>query len=127
MELSPERAKVMYLDGLVNYYLGRMEAAEKSFRKLEVKGHAKSYPLAYLYLGAIDSQRGEIEEAAREFRCYLRNTPESQMPPQRKERLVRQLALWEEQGLIQKQDVETEPSARVQQLKATGDTLNTPR
>jgi tetratricopeptide (TPR) repeat protein len=127
MELSPHKAQVLYLDGLVNYYLGRAEDAENSFRSLAAQGHAKSYPLAYLYLGAIDLRRGEIARAAKEFRLYLRTAPESEVPLKRKERLVRQLVLWEEQGLIQKEAVETQSSARSQQQNETVGTANTPR
>ena len=62
------------------------------------------------HMGMIDANEKKIPLAAKEFRTYLRVTPEEQFQEGLKDKLTRQLKTWESEGLI---EAET-PSPEIQ-------------
>lgn len=101
--LNPGMPEAHFFGGLAKFYSDRIEEAEKSLRWLDSKGFCAQFPLTYFYLGLIDTEKGQIQLAARELRLYLKSVPETQVPADWRKRITEQLAAWEDQGLIEQE------------------------
>ena len=99
-EMDPSYPRGLLFDGLANYYLRHFDAARKSLEELETLGHASTFPIAYLHLGMIYADKGEITAAANALRAYL---SAGQAPAERRQKIETQLEIWEDQGLIEAQ------------------------
>lgn len=99
--MDPEMPEAHFFGGLAKFYSDRIEDAEESLRWLDSKGFCSRFPLTYFYLGLIDTERGQIQLAAKELRLYLKSVPEAQVPEDWRKRIIEQLADWEDQGLIE--------------------------
>jgi tetratricopeptide (TPR) repeat protein len=101
LDLLPDAPRAQYLHGLAYYKLGDLAVAEQSFRRIEKSGNWKEFTMTFFFLGMIDAKQGEIPLAAKEFRTYLRVTPEQLFPESLKDQLIKQLQTWERGGLIE--------------------------
>ena len=97
LEISPSHIKAHYFRAMANSRLGRIEVAEASALRVQDSNEVQNYPLVHYVLGWVMSQRGDFDSAADQFRHFLEIQPETRLA----ERLGRQLADWEQQGLIQ--------------------------
>ena len=88
--LNPGMPEAHFFGGLAKFYSDRIEEAEKSLRWLESKGFCARFPLTYFYLGLIDTEKGQIQLAARELRLYLKLVPEAQVPADWRKRITEQ-------------------------------------
>ncbi|MDA2929859.1 tetratricopeptide repeat protein [Acidobacteria bacterium AH-259-O06] len=111
VELHPQYPQGRYFHGLANYYLNRFDAAKASFLTMEENEGSRDYPMAHYYLAMIYIEEGEIPSAAAEFRLYLANSLEGYIPEDLKERISRQLQIWEAQGLTEKEPIAGPPSS----------------
>lgn len=101
LNLMPDTPRSLYFHGLAHYSMGDSAVAEVSFRKIEKSGKWQEFPMVFLLLGIMDANQGEIPLAAKEFRTYLRVTPEEQFAEGIKDKLTKQLQAWESEGLIE--------------------------
>jgi cytochrome c-type biogenesis protein CcmH/NrfG len=98
---KPTSSGALFYGGLAKYYLGQMAASEEFLRKLRNGASAANYPVAALHLGMIYARKGEVPAAAEEFRAYLDLSPKDQIPPERRDKLEKQLKQWQDQGLLE--------------------------
>jgi len=99
-KLDPTYPRGLLFDGIASYYLGSFEDSRLAFEELKERGHASTFPIAYLHLGMIYAKKGDVLTAAEAFRAYLSASPAGQVPVARRDRIEAQLKLWEDQGLI---------------------------
>ncbi len=97
LELNPNIIKAHYLNALAYSSLGQIDAAEKAALLVQERNQDQTYPLVYYVLGFAESQRGDFPSAADRYRTFLDILPNVPLA----ERMKEQLALWQEQGLIQ--------------------------
>jgi tetratricopeptide (TPR) repeat protein len=97
LELNPQLTKAHYLNALAHSSLGRMDVAEKSALLVLEHNQAQTHPLIYYVLGFAEMQRGDLPSAAAHYRSFLEIQPNVSLAG----KLRDQLALWEQQGLIQ--------------------------
>jgi tetratricopeptide (TPR) repeat protein len=77
IKLLPELAEAHYYNAIAQFSLGNLSAAETSIHVIEKTPQAKQYPRIHFMLGNILTQRGEIQQAAVEFRQFLEMEPSS--------------------------------------------------
>ncbi len=97
LELSPQLIKAHYFNALANISLGRINIAEESALLVLDSNQVQTYPLIYYVLGFVEAQRENFPSAAARYRTFLEIRPNVSLAGKLKE----QLALWQEQGLIQ--------------------------
>jgi tetratricopeptide (TPR) repeat protein len=105
IELNPDVFRAHYMHGLACFYLGKIDAAEKSFRTVQNGPEAQNYPATHYTLGVMLAQRGEVSAAAAEFRVLLEIAPNASVAGE----VRQQLAIWIEQGQIEPQTVPAAP------------------
>jgi len=87
LRLTPGDGQARYYHALATFGLQRYDEAAASAQALIDKGSGERFPQAFQILGEIHADRGEIEEAARNFLAYLDLAPDSPSAPQIRERL----------------------------------------
>ena len=100
LELDPQLIRAHYFNALANSFLGNLDIAEKSILRVQKSRQAQDYPAIPLILGWVESEKGNFQSAAAEYRSFLEAQPTALIT----ERLKKQLTQWKEQGLIQRSD-----------------------
>lgn len=96
LRLNPGDDQARYLHALATFGLQRYDEAAASALSLVEKGSGEQFPRTLQILGEIHADRGEIEEAARDFRAYLELAPDAPSAARIRERLRD----WETAGAI---------------------------
>ena len=96
LKLAPEHVEASYYNAIALSTLGNLEAAEASIKVVHASPDAARYPRTRFLLGNVYAQRGQVQEAAAEFRQFL--AAETAGPAA--EAVRKQLAEWEAAGLI---------------------------
>ncbi len=100
LELDPRLIRAHYFNALANSFLGNLDVAEESILRVQKSSQAQDYPAIHLILGWVESEKGNFQSAAAEYRSFLEAQPTALIT----ERLKKQLTQWKEQGLIQRSD-----------------------
>ena len=87
LRLIPGDDQTRYYHALATFGLQRYDEAAASARALVGKGAGDRFPQVLQILGEIHADRGEIEEAALNFRAYLELVPDAPSAPQIRERI----------------------------------------
>lgn len=87
LRLTPGDNETHYYHALATFGLQRYDEAAASARALIDKGAGDRFPQVFQILGEIHADRGEIGEAALNFRSYLELAPDAPSAPQIRERL----------------------------------------
>jgi hypothetical protein len=96
IELNPFSIGSHYFHAVAQYYLGDLDKAEESIRKVQQSSQAASFPMSHRLLGGIYSERGKYSAAAEEFDRFLATNP-----PERDAEEVRKiLEEWRAAGVI---------------------------
>src|SRR5262249_48102789 len=98
VQLNPYQTQAHYFNAVANFYLGKMDVAEKSARTALEGDPNKRNPMMQQLLGAILARQGNFPLAAEHFRNYLKLSPDSPNADQ----VRKQLAEWEGLGVIQR-------------------------
>jgi tetratricopeptide (TPR) repeat protein len=96
LKILPELAEANYYNAIAQSSLGNVEAAEAAIKAVHASPDAARYPRTRFMLGNVYAQRGQIPQAAAEFKQFLAgesNTPAA-------EAVRKQLAEWEAAGLL---------------------------
>ncbi len=101
LALNPGQTQVRYYKAVANFSLGKSEAAEAAALEIQQQQDADQYPQTHQMLGMIAGQRGQFENAAKEYRRYLELAPEAGSA----EGIRKQLHEWEELGVIKSAEV----------------------
>lgn len=101
LELNSHLAAAHYLNALANSSLGNLDVAEKSALRVQKSSQAQDYPATHYILGWIESQKGNFQSAATEYRRFLAIQPTASIADKLKE----QLTQWEGQGLTQSSEI----------------------
>ena len=96
LEINPNLARAHYTKALANGDLGNLNEAEEAARWVQNSPERFRYPLTHYILGWIQSERGNFESAATEYRYFMEIQPTS---PIRKA-LQEQIDQWKASGLI---------------------------
>ena len=96
LELNPDVIRAHYPLGVASYFLGDLDAAEKSSRKVLNSSEARTYPRMHYLLGVVLAGKGNFPSAAAELRRYLVISPDA---PEA-EPLKKELQKWEAEGRI---------------------------
>jgi len=96
LRLNPGNTEARYLHAVATFGLQRYDEAANSASRVIDTGDGYRFPQSFLMLGEIHADRGEIAEAARNFRSYVRLVPNA-APAQQ---LRRRLREWENAGLV---------------------------
>ena len=96
LEINPNLARAHYFKALANGDLGNLNEAEEAARWVQNSPERFQYPLTHYILGSIQSERGNFESAATEYRQFMEIQPTS---PIRKA-LQEQIDQWKASGLI---------------------------
>jgi Flp pilus assembly protein TadD len=97
LELDPQLIRAHYFNALANGFLGNVDVAEESILRVRESSQAQEYPAVHLILGWVESQKGNFQSAAAEYRSFLEAQPTALIT----EKLKKQLTQWKEQDLIQ--------------------------
>jgi tetratricopeptide (TPR) repeat protein len=97
LELNPNWIPGHYWHAIAAYYLGNLEAAETSIRKVQQSNEAPLYTASHHLLGSIYSERGQYQAAAQEFRLFLDTDP----PEASAAEIEATLGQWRQAGLIE--------------------------
>lgn len=97
LEQSPNHSGALFYDGLAGYYLGDLGQAQKSLEQLEAQGDARRYSVSLLHLGLIYSRMGNVQLASEKLQAYLDVTPAEQIPVERRQKIEKQLRIWQTQ------------------------------
>lgn len=95
-QLDPYNMRAHYYKAVSEYYLGRAESAEESFRKVRGSHRAPDYPYTFYILGLLLAQKGDFTAATTELLHYLEIQPDA--PEAEPIRL--QVREWEQDGRI---------------------------
>jgi len=96
--LDPTSVDANFLGALVNFELQDFEAAERSAVEVIKRPEAGLYPQVYFILGTTETQRGDLEAAARNLRRFLETKPD----PETAASISKMLSEWEKDGRITK-------------------------
>jgi hypothetical protein len=97
LELDPQLIRAHYFNALAHSFLGNLDVAEESILRVQKSSQAQDYPAMHLILGWVESEKGNFQSAAAEYRSFLEAQPTALIT----EKLKKQLTQWKEQGLIQ--------------------------
>jgi len=106
LRLNPHVTEAHYFQGVANFNMGRMEAAQKSVEAVQSSNDSKQFPESLRLLGMIQAKQGKFDVAATSFRSFLTSQPASPAAPA----IRQQLREWEELGVIQKQETAANPT-----------------
>ncbi len=96
-ELDPNLTAGHYYSGAADFYLGNMESAEGSLRKVESSDQVKVWPFTHYMLGMILARKGDYPSAAGEFRRFVGFGLTMSLT----DKVKTLLGEWEEEGLIE--------------------------
>jgi TolA-binding protein len=96
LALLPSLPEAHFYNAAANLAMGNDAAAENSARMVVAGPDARRYPRAYFILGNILARKGEIPEAAAQFRKFLEVEPSSRAA----EAVKQQLAEWQSGGKL---------------------------
>jgi tetratricopeptide (TPR) repeat protein len=96
LKMAPGLPEALYYNAMANMYTGDQDAAEKSAKALIDGGAAPKYPRTYFIMGNILAQKGDVAQAAEQFRHYLEAEPASSAAAA----VRKQLAEWQASGLV---------------------------
>ena len=96
LEQNPDVINAHYSLGVASYFLGNLDAAEKSSRKILNSSEARNYPRMRYLLGIVLAGKGNFPSAAAELRRYLEIIPDAPEAEPLKEELQK----WEAEGRI---------------------------
>lgn len=88
LEMDSSVGFASFLQGIGNFNLNRLDAAEQSARQAE-RGPHENIPQVHALLADILLRKQNYEEAAKEIRAYLQEAPEGQLAGRMKENLAR--------------------------------------
>ncbi len=89
MRLAPvEFPGIFYYDGVANYELKRLEAAEKSGRRAIELDKNHDYPAAEALLGKVLADKGDYREARDHFAKYVQLAPKADDVPAIRQRMA---------------------------------------
>ena len=97
LALNPGQTQVRYFKAVADYNLGDHEKAEATALEIQNLEESDRFPQTHQMLGMIASQRGQFEEAAKEYRQYLALAPDASSA----EGIRKQLREWEVLGVIE--------------------------
>ena len=97
LALDSQLIRAHYFNALANSFLGNLDVAEESILRVQKSSQAQDYPAIHLILGWVESEKGNFQSAAAEYRSFLEAQPTALIT----EKLKKQLTQWKEQGLIQ--------------------------
>jgi predicted TPR repeat methyltransferase len=98
LRLNPHMTDMQYFKAVAHYNSGNLEEAEKAAIAVQEGKDAKEFPQTHQILGMIQSQKGNFNGAAAEYRTYLAAQPDGATAEDLKRRLVE----WEALGVIPK-------------------------
>ncbi len=101
LALNPGQTQVRYFKAVADYSLGNHDAAEATAHEILDREDGERFPQTHQMLGMIAAQRGQFEEAAKEYRQYLKLAPEADSS----ESIRKQLNEWEVLGVIKAAEV----------------------
>lgn len=96
IQLLPELAEAHFYRAVASMSQGDFATAEESIRIVQAGPEAGKFPRTHFMLGNILAQKGDIPNAAAEFRRYLQVEPSSNAA----EAVRKQLSEWESAGLV---------------------------
>ena len=77
LRLIPDSSYAYYCQSLSNYYLGNLDTAEKSARKVLISDATGYYPQMHYLLGMILGRKRDLPSSATEFRRYIELSPDA--------------------------------------------------
>ena len=77
LRLIPDSSYAYYCQSLSRYYLGNMDTAEESARKVLTSEETEYYPQMHFLLGTILGRKGDLPSAAVQFRRYIEISPDA--------------------------------------------------
>ena len=86
LELQPGMVFASFIQGVANFRLNRLDAAEKSARDAE-NGLHQNIPQVHVLLADILLRKRNYSSAAEEMRAYLKESPQGEFAPEMKQRL----------------------------------------
>jgi len=86
LELRPGLVFANFIQGVANFKLNRLEAAEKSARDAE-NGLHQNIPQVHLLLADIFLQKQDYSNATEQMRAYLKEAPQGEFAGETKQRL----------------------------------------
>jgi tetratricopeptide (TPR) repeat protein len=98
LRLNPHMTQMHYFKTVALYNAGNLEEAEKAALAVQQGRDAAQFPQTHHILGMIQSQKGNFNGAATEYRTYLAAQPTGPVS----EDLKRRLTEWEALGVIEK-------------------------
>ena len=96
LEINPRLPRAHYFTALAESSLGNLDEAEESALWVQNSGDAEGYPVTHYILGWIQSQKGNFEDAAAEYRQFMEIEPTAAIGQE----LQEQIDQWESMGLI---------------------------
>ncbi len=97
LELDPYWIPASYCNAIAQYYLGEIEKAEESIRKVQESSESYLYPASHHLLGNIYAEKGQYDAAVQEFRLFLETDPPDNFASEIKTTLDE----WKKAGLIE--------------------------
>ncbi len=97
LALDSQLIRAHYFNALAHSFLGNLDVAEESILRVQKSSQAQDYPAIHLILGWVESEKGNFQLAAAEYRRFLKVQPTGSIA----EKLKEELTQWEKQGLIQ--------------------------
>jgi Tfp pilus assembly protein PilF len=98
LRLNPHMTDMQYFKAVAHYNAGNLEEAEKAALAVQESKDGGQFPQTHQILGMIQSQKGNFNGAAAEYRTYLAAQPTGPAA----EDLKRRLTEWEALGVIPK-------------------------
>lgn len=100
LELNPNAGSVRFYTAVAALNTGKTDKAEEMVLAMRAGENADSFPQSFQIMGLVHEQRAEFEEAANQYRSFVRVMGESAAPNVQQVR--RKLHEWEMLGVIQK-------------------------
>jgi tetratricopeptide (TPR) repeat protein len=96
LKVLPDLPEAHFCRAMAHLSLGRYESAEASIRAVQSSAEANRYPRTHFMLANVLAQKGDVANAAAEFRRFLELEPSSRAADAARQ----QLAEWQAAGLL---------------------------
>lgn len=96
LKLSPNASKALFQSAMAAAKLDKLARAQELVQVIKDRGEMERWPLAYLVSAFIHERRAEFEQAAAQYREFLRLEPTSAASP----KISRRLYEWQELQVI---------------------------
>jgi Tfp pilus assembly protein PilF len=99
LSINPGITQVRYYQAVAQFSMGKVEDARATAMAIQSGPDAAQFPQTHQMMGIIYSKQGAFDEAAKEYRTYLKAAPDAASA----EQIKKQLNEWEVLGVIKKE------------------------